>query len=292
MPELPEVETTVNGLKKEILGRKIEDVWTDVEKMVKKPCTFNAFKRDLIGRKVIKVWRRAKNILIDLSGGKTMLVHQKMTGHFLLGNWIFREGNWTSQTKNSLLADPANRFLHLIFWLDNGKMLALSDLRKFAKVELWDKSVLLNSEKFKSLGPEPLGKNFTFEKFKECVGKKKGKIKKVLMDQEVLAGVGNIYSDEILWRAEIHPLREVPSLKESELERIYLMLIKTLKESINLKGESISDFRMVTGEKGGFDILRKVYRREGERCSRCGSILKRIKLGSRSSYFCPKCQKI
>jgi len=129
------------------------------------------------------------------------------------------------------------------------------------------------------------------------------------MDQEVLAGVGNIYSDEILWRAEIHPLREVPSLKESELERIYLlrevpslkeseleriylMLIKTLKESINLKGESISDFRTITGEKGGFDILRKVYRREGERCSRCGSILKRIKLGSRSSYFCPKCQKI
>ena len=112
------------------------------------------------------------------------------------------------------------------------------------------------------------------------------------MDQKVIAGIGNIYSDEILWRAKVHPLRPVPSLKERELKKIYKEIKEVLKKAILLGGESISDSRKLSGEKGGFDKERKVYRREGKRCPRCGGIIKKLKIGARSAYFCPKCQKI
>lgn len=149
------------------------------------------------------------------------------------------------------------------------------------------------SEEIKSLGLEPLEKSFTFEKFKEALAKrKKGKIKQVLMDQTVIAGIGNIYSDETLWEAKVHPFEDVSKLSEDELKRIYQAIKKILKRAIEVKGESISDFRRLSGEKGGFDPLRKVYRREEEKCSRCGTIIKRIKLAGRSAHFCPNCQKL
>jgi formamidopyrimidine-DNA glycosylase len=232
-----------------------------------------------------------KNILVDLSGNKTLLIHQKLTGHLLLGKWTLEKGEWKADITGPLSEDPMNRFLHLVFWLDNGQMLALSDLRKFAKVELWDSKELSQSEQMNKLGPEPLDKNFTFQKFQGVLKKKKGKIKSILMDQTVIAGIGNIYSDEILWQAKIHPFKDVSKLREDELKEIFLAMKEILKKAIAAKGESISDFRRISGEKGGFDPLRKVYRREGEKCPRCGTIIKRIKIGGRSAHFCPKCQK-
>jgi len=290
MPELPEVETTVRDLRKFVLGQKIEDVWSDFKKMIKKPKNFEQFQKEIKGKKIKKIWRRGKNILLDLADNKTLLIHQKLTGHLLLGKWEQKKGKWQSKISGSLAEDPMNRFLHLIFWLDNGQMLALSDLRKFAKVELWDTDKLKESEQIKSLGPEPLDKSFTFKKFKECLKGKKGKIKKILMDQTVIAGIGNIYSDEILWEAKIHPFKEVSKLSERELRKIYQALKKILSLAIKLQGESISDFRRISGEKGGFDPLRKVYRREGEKCSRCGTVIKRLKIGGRSAYYCSHCQ--
>jgi len=293
MPELPEVETIVRELNREVLGRAFFDVWTDFPKMIKKPKSFEEFRKEIKGKKILNIRRRGKNILFDLSGNKTLLIHQKLTGHLLLGKWELEKGEWEAKIPGPLAEDPMNKFLHLIFWLDDGRQLALSDLRKFAKVELWDKESLEKSEEMKNLGPEPLEKDFTFEKFKEALSKKKkGKIKQVLMDQEVIAGVGNIYSDEILWQAKIHPFKDVSKLKEEELKEIYSAMKEILKKAITARGESISDFRRITGEKGGFDPLRKVYRREGEKCSRCGTIIKRIKLGGRSAHFCPKCQKL
>jgi len=169
--------------------------------------------------------------------------------------------------------------------------LALSDLRKFAKVEILTKEEL--EKEMEKLGPEPLDKDFTFEKFKERIlKKKKGKIKQVLMDQEVIAGIGNIYSDEILWKAKIHPFKRVGKLSEEELKKIYKAMREILPKAIEVGGESISDYRRPSGEKGGFDILRKVYRREGEKCFRCGAKIKRVKLGQRSAHFCPVCQKL
>lgn len=292
MPELPEVETTVRDLKKKVLGRTFVDVWTDFKNVVKKPKSFEEFKDQIRGRKIRRVWRRGKNILLALSGNKTLLIHQKLTGHLLLGEWAEKKGGWQAKTPGPLTEDLRNRFLHLIFWLDNGQMLALSDLRKFAKAELWGTKELKESKEFKSLGPEPLEKNFTFEKLKEYFKSKKGKIKQVLMDQTVIAGIGNIYSDEILWETKIHPFKDVSNLSEAELKKIYMAIKKILPLAIELKGESFSDFRRLSGEKGYFDKARKVYRREGEKCSRCGTIIKRVKLAGRSAHFCPGCQKL
>jgi len=218
------------------------------------------------------------------------LIHQKLTGHLLFGKWKSEGGKWKAQIKGPLLEDPMNRFLHLIFWLNDKRQLALSDLRKFAKVELWDSEKLKEFEEIKSLGLEPLEKSFTFGKFEKVLGEKKGKIKQVLMDQTVIAGIGNIYSDEILWEAKIHPFKDVSKLNGSELKKIYQAMQTILKKAIEAKGESISDFRRISGEKGGFGPLRKVYRREGEKCSRCGTIIKRVKLAGRSVHFCPNCQ--
>jgi len=302
MPELPEVETTVRDLKKKVPGRTFIDVWTDFQKMIKKPKDFKDFKKEIKGRKIENIRRRGKNILIDLSGRhppatrKTLLIHQKLTGHLLIGNWKLDTthppslGNW-KPLKTGPLQEKINTYIHLMFWLSGNLMLALSDLRKFAKVELLNKEDL--KKELSSLGLEPLDKSFTFEKFKKALLKRrKGKIKQVLMDQTVIAGIGNIYSDEILWRAKIHPFKDVSKLTEEELKKIYQAMKKILGKAIEVKGESISDFRRISGEKGGFDPLRKVYRKEGEKCNRCGTIIKRVKLAGRSAHFCPSCQRL
>ena len=291
MPELPEVETTVNDLSNKIIGCVFIDVWTDFEKIIKKPKSFDEFKDIIKGKRIQKIYRRGKNILFDLSDKKTLLIHQKLTGHLLLGRWEKDNGVWRAVEQGALKNDPMNGFLRLIFWLNSGNMLALSDLRKFAKVELWDTDILMNSKEFNTLGINPIGKDFNFEKFKKALSKrKKGKIKQVLMDQKIIAGIGNIYSDEILWSAKVHPLKDVSTLSNIELKNIYLSMRQILKKAIKVKGESISDYRTIYGKKGGFDPFRMVYRRNGKPCPRCGTIIKRIIVGGRSAHFCPKCQ--
>jgi formamidopyrimidine-DNA glycosylase len=292
MPELPEVETIVRGLRKKIIGKRIKDFWTDTKKLVKKPNSFKKFQKELRGRKIKNIRRRGKNILIDLSGDKVLLVHQKMTGHLLVGKWSFKKGEWFSEVLGPLLDDPRNRFLHLIFFLDDGRQLALSDLRKFAKIEFWDRKELEGFLGFKSLGPEPLDVKFTLKEFKKVLEKRKsGKIKQVLMDQKIIAGIGNIYSDEILWRAKVNPLKDINELNRQELKKIFWAIKFILKKGIELKGDSISDFRGADGTKGSFDKWSKVYKREGKKCKRCKAVIKRKKIGGRSAHFCPKCQK-
>lgn len=291
MPELPEVETAVRDLQKKVRGRTFIDVWTDFEKTIKKPNDLRNFKKELVNKKIKNIRRRAKFILFDLSGGKTLLIHQKLTGHLLLGKWRKKKNHWES-FKENCLSEKTNSYIHLLFYLDNDQMLALSDLRKFARIELWQTENLLSSEEFKNLGPEPLDKNFNLSVFKKCLFGKKGKIKQVLMDQKVIAGIGNIYSDEILFHSKINPFRPVPSLKEKEIKTIYRNIVKVLKKAIKLRGESFSDWRTLEGEKGFFDNYRKVYRREGERCSRCKNVILRKKIGGRSAHFCPRCQPV
>ncbi len=286
------METIIKNIKKKVLYRTFLDVWTDARKIIHKPKDFKEFKKQLKGKKIQKVWRRGKNIIFNLSQDFSLLVHQKLTGHLLYGRWLLKNGKWQPADKdNKFLKDSVNTFLHLIFFLDNKKMLALSDLRKFAKVELWKTSDFENSEELKKLGPEPLAEGFNFKKFKQALLKKKGKIKQVLMNQEVIVGIGNIYADEILWEAKVHPLKEISNLKEGELKAIYKNMGNILKKAIKLRGTSISDFRDLAGSPGFFAKERKVYQKEGEKCSRCGTIIQRIKIGGRSSHFCPKCQK-
>lgn len=296
MPELPEVQTTISDLKKKIVGLKIIDVWADAKGLIKKP-SFKDFKKQIKNAEIEKIERHGKNILIYLNpkphtlNPKILLIHQKLTGHLLYGLWAINKGRWTPKEKGPL-NEPVNRFIHLVFYLNNGKMLALSDLRKFAKVVLDPAEEILNSKDIKELGPEPLDKSFTLKRFKEALGNKKTKIKQVLMDQNVIAGIGNIYSDEILWQAKIHPFKPANQLKDKELRAIYKAMREILEKAVKLRGTSISDFRDPEGKKGNYSEILSVYQREGEKCLRCGAEIKRIKIGGRSAHFCPKCQKI
>jgi len=285
MPELPEVETTVLGLRKKVLSRTFVDVWTDFEKLIKKS-NFEEFKKEIKRKKIKAIYRRGKNIVFELSEGYSLLIHQKLTGHLLYGKWKQKGGKWQAETDHALKEDRMNSYIHLIFFLDNGKMLALSDLRKFAKIQLGKKEEL--EKELSSLGPDAL--KVSFSEFREIIKSKKGKIKQVLMKQEVIAGIGNIYSDEALWRAKINPFKDVLKLREQEFKKLYKAIQEVLKKGIEMGGESISDYRNLEGERGGFDRFRKVYRREGEKCPRCGTKIERKEIGGRSTHFCPKCQ--
>ena len=303
MPELPEVQTTVNGLNKKVLNRAFVDVWSDWKKLVKKPKNFEEFKKEIKNKKIIKIYRRAKNIIFDLSADEaglsenySILLHQKMTGHMLVGKWQMENNVWIPVDKKSPLNDPYNRFLHLIFFLDNGEMMALSDARKFAKVELWKTKEL--EKELEKTGPEPLEKSFTFNRFKEAILYKNeknlrhGKVKQIIMDPSVIAGVGNIYASESLWLAKIHPEKNIAKLSEKELKSLYEAIQKVLISAVKLGGESFSDYRKPDGTKGGFDTERRVYKRENQKCHRCGEKIKRIHFAGRSAFFCPACQTL
>lgn len=285
MPELPEVETIVRGLYKKVLGLMIQDVWSNVPKL-----GAGKWKSKVVGAKISDVKRKGKNILFYLSNGKLLLVHQKMTGHLLYGKWKKEKGEWISLKRGPLLDDKTNRFIHLIFYLNNGYMLALSDLRKFAKVVVFNTQDTDSIEDINKLGPDAL--KISFSDFKKRILSKKKDIKQVLLDQGVVAGIGNIYGDDILWSSRIHPKRKSNSLNDKELGKIFKSMRDILKIAIAKRGASISNFRDSSGNKGKYGEIRLVYKREKEPCKKCKTAIKRIKVGGRSSCFCPKCQKL
>lgn len=287
MPELPEVQTTVNYLKKSVVGRRVLDIWTDTPKILKNKGGLAEIKKELRGRKIIGVSRIGKNIIFDFDGPLSMLIHQKMSGHLLVGRWRQEAGKWKPITPKTL-DDPMNRFIHVIFYLSGNLETALSDLRKFAKIVVFKDKKINEVEEIKKLGPDPL--KTSLKVFGEILKKKKGKIKPVLLDQTVFAGIGNIYGDEILWYAGVRPLRKAESLSDSEIKKIYQASKKILNLALKKGGTSFDDYRKPDGTMGGYHLIRKVYQREGEKCSRDGAIIKRIKINGRSSHFCPKHQ--
>ncbi|MFA7216555.1 MAG: DNA-formamidopyrimidine glycosylase [Candidatus Paceibacterota bacterium] len=300
MPELPEVTTTVKGLRKVLPNLSIKDVWTDYyigtkykqKDTLKNKKYFKKFKKEIIGSKFKDVERRGKYILVHLNKNKTILVHMKMTGHFLYGKYIFKNKKWQSDEKN--LKDPFNGHLRFVISLSNGKNLAFSDMRKFGTVRLFETDFVYKSIHLKELGVDPLN-NLSFKKLKSQLLKKPTlKIKTALMDQSLIAGIGNIYSDEILWESCIHPEKKVLSISDNQYKRILNSMIKILKKSISMGGDSMSDYRNINGEKGGFQNSHKVYRKTKEICSKrgCGGIIKRIVIGGRSTHFCDKHQKM
>ena len=269
MPELPEVQTTVNGINKVAKGRTIIDVWTDLNsghKMfsstIKNPVYFRKFRKAVIGSKILKAERRAKNILIHTTTS-TILIHMKMTGHVMYGMYEYnkKKNSWTPKVGQKLLEDPFNRFIHLVFTFDIGKHLVLSDMRKFAKVTLVDKETIFEH------GPEPLEDSFTKKVFLERINKYPNKaIKTSLMDQRLISGIGNIYSDEILFAAKILPWWPVKKLTLKQLETIYKHIKPILLKGINFGGDSTSDYRNIHGERGKFQGAHLVYRRAKEKC--------------------------
>lgn len=288
MPELPEVETTVSGLNKVLPNLSILNMWTDLSKEHLKEIA-----KKIKGRKILSVSRRGKNILIHLSQNHTLLVHMKMTGHLLYGKYSYnkKENKWTPK-EDGPLKDPYNRFVHVVFSLSNNKELAFSDTRKFGKIAL----ILgdpLHSPHLSHIGPDPLTKEMTLSAFKKVLSKKpKGKIKSVLMDQTVIAGIGNIYSDEILWYAGIHPEQKVADLIEQKIKEIFSAMKKILRKGIDFGGDSMSDYRNIYGEKGNFQNKHEAYRRTGQKCrkSGCTGVIIKKTVGGRSAHFCSKHQ--
>lgn len=299
MPELPEVQTIVNELKKELKSRKITNIWCDWPKYFKNQNQEN-FKKIIKGKKILEIKRIGKNILFFLSDNLILLIHQKISGHLLVGQWQenknlkeiphqWQKEKWVPIKKNSPLWDPHNRFIHFIIFLDNKKQLALSDLRKFAKIILGSKDEILKLKDLK-VGQDAL--EITEEEFLKILNKKKGIIKKILMDQKVIAGIGNIYSDEILWLSKIHPLTLVSKLTKKQKHEIFKNIKFVLKKALQLKGTSIDEYRLPSGIRGKYDLERYVYQKENQPCFRCKNSIKRIKINNRSSYFCSFCQKI
>jgi formamidopyrimidine-DNA glycosylase len=304
MPELPEVQTTVNGLRKHIVGLIIRDVWSNYNspyykgsETIKDLVFFKYFKKNVVGKKIIAIERRAKNILINISGGQTILVHMKMTGHLLYGHYKFnnlvKTDPWEPISPASL-KDPYNRRVRFVLSFDNKHQLALSDTRRFAKVTLVDTKTIHESKHLFGIGPEPLETSFDFNKFNERINlRPNGKIKLVIIDQNIIAGIGNIYADESLWRAGVHPLRIVETLTSTERRKIFDAVKLTLSRGIDFGGDSMSDYRNVIGEKGKFQEQHMAYQRTGLKCRKhgCKGKIIRIVVGGRGTHLCDTHQK-
>jgi len=333
LPELPEVETTVRDLRKKLVGLKFKDVWTDWPKTFKvaglpaEVLAKASFKKAIKNKKILDVRRRAKFIVIDIDGKYSIFIHQKISGHLLYGRWAkqnqkfprppsaagipakglgtkiknqndkskFKIQNskqiWVSVMPGPLRDDPENRFIRTIFFLSNGYQLAFSDLRRFGKIVLVKDNDLSELPEIKKLGPEPL--EMSFKEFRSLFSNKRGRIKQVLMDPSFIAGIGNIYSDEILWDAGIHPLSRAENLSTADLKKIYGSIQKILKKAVKLGGTSIEDYRKISGEMGKYQNYTEAYHQHGKKCSKKdGGVIQRIKIGGRSAHFCPKHQML
>jgi formamidopyrimidine-DNA glycosylase len=212
----------------------------------------------------------------------------KMTGHVLYGTYKKINNMWEAEEEGAL-KDPFNRFIHLVFTLSNKKHLVLSDVRKFAKVTFFNEEDK-NAPELKLLGPEPLEESFTWQTLAKSLGRRaKTKIKTALMDQSLVAGIGNIYSDEILFTSNIHPESTVLKLTSSDIKNITTAMKDILIKSINMGGDSLSDYRNIDGERGGFQKHHKAYRQTNKPCPKkgCAGIISRKIIGGRSSHFCP-----
>lgn len=290
MPELPEVQTIVNDLNKKIKGEMVVDFWSDFPKTIKGKSLEN-FKKEIKGRKILNARRIGKNIFIDLSGKKTLYIHLKMTGHLLIKSQI--SNSKSQNSKHDYFSDKVNQYIHHTWYFESGKTMEFSDLRKFAKIVLEDREKINNLPEVKALGMDAMDPEFTFQKFRELL-EKKGKVPVgiFLMDQNTISGIGNIYRSEILFESGVLPQRKNSTLSEEEKKKIYGNIGKVLKKAIKLRGTSDSDYRDTSGAPGGFQKVMQVYRKEGRECpQKCGTIIKRMKLGQRSVFYCPVCQK-
>jgi len=287
MPELPEVQTIVDDLNKKIKGDTIAGFWSDWKKSIKMPV--DKFTREIKGRKILNASRIGKNIFLNLSGGKTIYIHLKMTGHLLV-----KTQNSKLKTQSfgkDYFGEKVNQYIHHIFYLKSGKTLEFSDLRKFGKIILEDTKKIGNIKEIRELGIDAMSKNFSLSELENILDKKKTKIKILLMDQSKITGIGNIYASEILFEAGILPTRSAEKISREERKKLFLAIKKVLKYAIKMRGTSDSDYRDTAGAPGKFQEVLKVYRRSGKKCLKCDTIIRRIKLGQRGTFFCPVCQK-
>ncbi|MBM3246072.1 MAG: DNA-formamidopyrimidine glycosylase [Candidatus Omnitrophica bacterium] len=266
MPELPEVETVKRELERAVLGKKITEVLVRHPKVIREPAVAK-FQQGLAGVTIKNILRKAKVLILELSSGKSLVIHLKMTGQ---------------------LVYPGNgKASRVSFKLSDGKWLDFNDQRLFAELRLLDDWRKLKF--IQGLGPEPFA--ISAEQFKTMLDAQKTKIKPLLMDQTFISGVGNLYAAEALFRAKIHPQRTANSLSDEEKTRLLKEIKDTLAEAIEHKGSSVDQYVQLSGRPGDYVKYHKVYDRAGKPCLVCKTPIKRISLASRGTYFCPKCQR-
>jgi formamidopyrimidine-DNA glycosylase len=275
MPELPEVETVVRGLQAVLPGRRILEVRLGKTDFIENP---PSLEENLPGARIRAVKRYGKFLVLELESAKpddrarelALLIHLGMTGQLV------------TCPPDARIAPHTHVFLAL----DDGKELRYTDIRRFGSMR-----VLLDGAREKalgSLGLDPL--EMTEEQFAAALRARRARIKALLLDQHVLRGMGNIYTDEALWRARIHPMRIGATLKRDEIHRLYRAVREVLNEAIRLRGSSVSDYVDSEGQRGEFQLRHRVYQRDGKKCFRCGATIRRAIVAGRSSHFCPKCQ--
>ncbi len=292
MPELPEVETVRRGLEQKLKNFIIKKVEICRESTVAYPIDKKEFIEGLHNSLIYKWNRRGKYLIAELKKNKSnnidaneislvnngvLVVHLRMTGYF---------------TFNNILTNPC-KHTRIRLFDNNNKELRYIDVRSFGQM-WWVKDGLLPNNIIKglgTLGPEPFSENFNISYLKKIIINKKRSIKSILLDQTIIAGIGNIYADESLFSAGISPFREAKTIKENELKKLKIAIVEVLKKSIGAGGTTFSDFRDLEGENGNFGLQTNVYRRTGKQCRRCKNLIERQKISGRSTHWCRKCQK-
>ena len=275
MPELPEVETVKEALNQTVKGQTIKEIELRYEPMVKN-MSADEFKEKLINQTIQEVSRRGKYLVFHFDDYQ-LLSHLRMEGKYFYVDSDFE----------------LNPHVHAIFTLENGKRLLYQDTRKFGTYHLYDKAIdLETTAPFQVLGLEPFATEFTPSYVKEKIQNKKKPIKSLLLDQTVVCGLGNIYVDEVLYRARLHPLTSSSELTDKDIENVVKYTVEVLARAIELGGTTIRTFRSSHGVSGTFQNELLVHQRKGENCYECHTPIEKIKVGGRGTYFCPTCQKL
>ena len=282
MPELPEVETVARDLRPRLVGATIVGARSSWTRTLRTHDPI-AFADGVAGREVLAVGRRAKQIVIELSGEAALTIHLKMTGQLFV-----------------VPADlPEDPYVRLVLELADGREMRFRDVRKFGRVGLYGRDPVTGdlvtevggASVFAAIGPEPLPDAFTVQLFRQRLRRRKGRLKSLLLDQSFLAGVGNIYADESLWRSRLHPLRTAGTLRPPDERHLYESIRGVLLEAVERRGSSIDDYTAPDGD-GSMQEHLDVYQRTGEPCRRCGRPIKRLVVGARSTHFCSWCQRL
>ncbi len=282
MPELPEVETVARDLRPRLVDATIVGARTSWSRTLRTHDPL-AFSDAVAGRTVLAVGRRAKLVVVELSGDAALTIHLKMTGQLFVVP----------------AATPMDPYVRLVLELADGRELRFRDIRKFGRIGLYGRDPVTGelvtevggAAVFAAIGPEPLADDFTIRDFRRRLRRRKGRLKPLLLDQSFLAGVGNIYADESLWRSRLHPLRTAGTLRAPDERRLYEAIRGVLSEAVDRRGSSIDDYTAPDGD-GSMQERLEVYQRTGEPCPRCGRPVKRIVVGARSTHFCSWCQRL
>ncbi|MCX5750643.1 MAG: bifunctional DNA-formamidopyrimidine glycosylase/DNA-(apurinic or apyrimidinic site) lyase [Candidatus Saganbacteria bacterium] len=277
MPELPEVETIKRGLAPFIKGKKILEVEMLRPKLIK-GMSPSIFAKKVKGDTILGIERRAKYLLVPLKSGNTLIFHLGMTGALLKS---------VHKKPLSKTGEEAQKYIRI----SGNVILDFSDLRLFGKIWLVPSKKVLEQKEIKKLGVEPFSKAFTLDWFTKELAKRKTKIKLLIMDQAFVVGVGNIYANEVLYRAGIHPARPANKITPKEAKKLHHEIIDVLSDAIKHGGSSVDNYVDAEGGEGTYGKLHKVYDRKGEPCTKCRGVVQKISLGQRGTYFCPKCQK-